>query len=90
MITASQTSLNFYWLWHPLLGPGYQFWSGIASDIGEITLLGAIGMWWTTHNCHVHKCWRLSWHTHPISMHPVCKKHHPEHPSNGGTKIESD
>jgi hypothetical protein len=82
------------YFWHPLAegnsstcgahdhsGCGYSFWSGSASDIGEVTLvfgLGAfLGAWWRKHNCHVHRCWRLQWHPHPAHGHPVCGKHHP-------------
>jgi hypothetical protein len=64
---------------HVLTGNGYQFWSGIGSDVGEITLLGIVLLWWRQHNCHVHKCWRISWHPHPIHGHPVCRHHYPDH-----------
>ena len=47
---------------HVLSGKGYQFWSGIGSDIGEVTLIGLAMVWWRHHNCHVYRCWRLSWH----------------------------
>ena len=63
---------------HVLSGKGYQFWSGIGSDLGEVTLIGLVLVWWHSHNCHVHKCWRLSWHPHPDHGHPVCKHHHPD------------
>lgn len=70
------------YLWHPLRGGnGYNSWSGWVSDVGEATLITAIlaslATWWRKHNCHVHKCWRLSWHAHPGHGHPVCRKHHP-------------
>ena len=64
---------------HTLSGNGYQFWSGIGSDIGELTLLGIVAVVWRNHNCHVHRCWRLSWHPHPVHGHPVCRRHHPDH-----------
>lgn len=63
---------------HVLTGNGYQLWSGIGSDVGELTLLGAAVMFWRHHNCHVHRCPRLQWHPHPDHGHPVCRKHHPE------------
>lgn len=70
-----------HWFWHPLNGQGYQFWSGIASDAGELTLITGIAMllatFWRHHNCHVHRCPRLSWHPHPAHGHPVCRRHHP-------------
>ena len=66
----------------PLHGMGYQFWSGIGSDIGEasilITILAFAWAWWRTHNCHVNKCPRLLWHPHPDHGHPVCRHHHPQ------------
>ena len=62
---------------HPLGGRGYQFWSGIGSDVGEITLLGALLAIWSKHNCHVHRCWRLSWHpSKKYGGHIVCRHHH--------------
>lgn len=80
------------WVWHPL-GPchgaqcGYNLWSGIGSDVGEVSTLGilvtlmamAAGMY-RKHNCHVHRCWRLAWHPHPVNGHPICKHHHPDDP----------
>jgi hypothetical protein len=66
----------------PLHGGGYQFWSGIGSDLGELsillTILAFAWAWWRTHNCHIHKCPRLMWHTHPDHGHPVCRRHHPD------------
>lgn len=62
-------------------GCGYALWSGSLSDVAEITLITAVlaslAAWWRKHNCHVHRCWRLSWHPHPGHGHPVCSKHHP-------------
>lgn len=71
---------HFVDFFHPLRFWGYQFWSGIGSDISEITLLGFALAFWRQHNCHVHRCWRLQWHAHPDHGHPVCKKHHPSDP----------
>lgn len=57
---------------------GYNFWSGIFSDATIFTGFVAVMLaWWRTHNCHVHGCYRLLWHTHPVHGHPVCKHHHP-------------
>jgi hypothetical protein len=62
---------------HPLGGLGYQFWSGIGSDIGEVTLIGALIAVWSKHNCHIHRCWRLSWHpSKKYGGHIVCRHHH--------------
>jgi hypothetical protein len=57
---------------------GYWFWSGIGS--GSPLFIMALG-WWYKHNCHVHRCPRLSWHPHPEHGHPVCKRHHPHDPA---------
>ena len=66
-------------LWHPLSGQGYQFWSGIA---GSFVMSGGIFVFWSKHNCHEHRCPWLSWHP-DADGHPVCKKHHGDHPSLG-------
>lgn len=72
-----------WWLAHPLGGLGYQFFSGIGSSISEwLTVLVAITVYVYHHNCHEHRCLRLSWHADEDG-HPVCKKHHPDHPSRG-------
>jgi hypothetical protein len=62
---------------------GYEFWSGIGSDVGELTILGLVAVWWRTHNCHIHRCGRISWHPHPVHGHPVCRKHYPNHTEVG-------
>jgi hypothetical protein len=82
------------WIWHPLgqcagahaevvRCKSYNLHSGI---LGQIVLLGgvgsAIGVFWHKHNCHEHRCLRLSWHN-DAEGHPVCKVHHPEHPAKG-------
>lgn len=58
---------------------GYNLWSGIVSDIGEITLVGGVLTlvvgFWSHHNCHQKGCPWLSWHPDE-NGHPVCKKHH--------------
>ena len=80
MIDASETSLSLYWQWHPLQGPGYQFWSGIASDLGEITLVtGLAGLYWHR-TCHVGRCWRPAKHEVVGTPYKVCRKHHPAVP----------
>ena len=58
---------------------GYNFVSGPLADI---TLATAFFSWLYLflrhHNCHIEGCWRLEWHVHPDTGHPVCKHHHPE------------
>jgi hypothetical protein len=77
--------------WHPLgtgvctrndhSACGYQFWSGIGSDLGEITLVASavavLLFFWRLFNCHADGCYRLTWHVHSDHGHPVCKVHHP-------------
>jgi hypothetical protein len=58
---------------------GYGFWSGIGS--GSPILL-AIVVFWRHHNCHEHKCWRMSWHP-DAEGHPICRVHHSDHPAIG-------
>ena len=66
-------------LLHPLTGNGYQFWSGIGSDFGEIPLLGFVWITYRRHNCHVKGCPRIQWRSHPEDDgHLVCRKHHPK------------
>jgi hypothetical protein len=77
------------WIFHPLAGNGYQFWSGIGSDLTEIVILAWVLVWWRTHNCHIHHCWRLPWHPHPDHGHPVCRRHHPDHKQLKGTRCQT-
>lgn len=63
-----------WWFFHPLSGLGYQFWSGIGSDLSEITLLGMVAGWWFHHNCHERGCWKIG---HPDQTGKVvCRRHH--------------
>ena len=63
----------------PLHADGYQFWSGIGADLGEVTILTAFAIWWKHHNCQVDGCWRIHLHQPTAGGHFVCKKHHPAH-----------
>jgi hypothetical protein len=38
-----------------------------------------LGTFWHKHNCHEHRCLRLSWHPDGEG-HPVCKVHHADSP----------
>lgn len=71
---------------HPWNGIGYNIWSGLGSDLGEIAIVGGVIAWYRKHNCHVHRCPRLSWHPREDG-HPVCRRHHPDHPTGGGGKV---
>ncbi len=60
----------------PLHGDGYQWWSGLGSDIFILT---GIGIALRHFNCHVNKprfCWRWG-HPVPGTSFRACKKHHP-------------
>jgi hypothetical protein len=81
------------WLAHPLGSctgsaalvvrcKGYNFWSGIGSDLGEITLLTAVLATYWHHTCNVGRCWRLGRFAHgPLKL---CAHHHPQLPDSGG------
>ena len=55
----------------PLNGIGYQFWSGIGSDL---TYLGIFAAAAKHMNCKQKGCWRPG-HKHPGHGRPVCRKH---------------
>lgn len=59
----------------PLHGDGYQFWSGIGSNIA---IVGGLYALWKQSRCHELGCRKRAWHTHPQHGHPVCRFHHPQ------------
>lgn len=59
-------------------GPWYAFWSGFASDIGEVVLVGSMLAIVRKHNCHVRRCWRVGRHPVAGTGYMVCRKHHPD------------
>jgi len=64
-------------------GPHYGFWSGAGSDIGEITLVGALFIALKHVNCHDKGCWRIGLHRVEGTPYKACRKHHPvlsQHP----------
>lgn len=73
MIHWLQTAISTYLL-HPMHGNGYQLWSGIGSDLGEVSILIALATWAKHHNCETRGCWRLG-HVHPSHGRPVCRRH---------------
>jgi hypothetical protein len=76
------------YLLHPLFGLGYQFFSGIGSSISEwLTILLAISVYVYHHNCHEHRCLRLSWHPDE-NGHEVCKVHSKDHPARGWLRTD--
>jgi hypothetical protein len=70
------------WLAHVLgldnlSGPFYGFWSGVGSDLGELTIIGAAASIYWRHTCHVKRCYRIGRHPVQGTPHVVCRKHHP-------------
>jgi hypothetical protein len=55
-------------------GPYYGFWSGFGSDLGEVTLIGAVLGTYYKHNCHRRGCWRVG--RHMVDGTPWCNRHH--------------
>lgn len=89
------------WLYHPLgqcagthaeiiRCKSYNFHSGIFGNWAIVTtLLAGLAGFWVKHNCHEHRCLRLSWHP-DAEGHPVCKRHHEDHPSKGWFRTDAN
>lgn len=69
-------------------GTAYLWWSGIGSDLGELTIVAAIFAAYSKHACHARHCWRLG--KHPVDGTPfiVCRKHHPTLPGSQSSTAE--
>jgi hypothetical protein len=69
--------------------PYYNFWSGFGSDLGEATLISAVGLGVYTGvrkvNCHTKGCWRIGKHALHGTPYVLCRHHHPGVPSNGAS-----
>jgi hypothetical protein len=69
--------------------PYYNFWSGFGSDLGEATLISAVGIGVYTGvrkvNCHTKGCWRIGHHVLEGTPYILCRKHHPGVPTHGAT-----
>jgi len=67
----------------------YNFWSGFGSDLGEATLISAVGVGVYTGvrkvNCHTKGCWRIGKHDLEGTPYVLCRHHHPSVPSRGAT-----
>jgi len=67
----------------------YNFWSGFGSDLGEATLISAVGVGVYTGvrkvNCHTKGCWRIGHHALEGTPYILCKHHHPHVPTKGAT-----
>jgi hypothetical protein len=67
----------------------YNFWSGFGSDLGEATLISAVGIGVYTGvrkvNCHTKGCWRIGHHQLEGTPYILCRHHHPGVPSKGAS-----
>lgn len=67
----------------------YNFWSGFGSDLGEATLISAVGIGVYTGvrkvNCHTKGCWRIGHHPLEGTPYILCRHHHPSVPSRGAS-----
>jgi hypothetical protein len=67
----------------------YNFWSGFGSDLGEATLISAVGVGVYTGvrkvNCHTKGCWRIGHHALDGTPYILCRHHHPHVPSAGAS-----
>jgi hypothetical protein len=59
-------------------GGGYWFWSGIGSDLGEVSILAALVAAWRHINCHEPSCARIGRYHHHASGSRWCLKHLPD------------
>ncbi len=67
----------------------YNFWSGFGSDLGEATLISAVGIGVYTGvrkvNCHTKGCWRIGHHPLEGTPYILCRHHHPYVPTKGAS-----
>lgn len=67
----------------------YNFWSGFGSDLGEATLISAVGLGVYTGvrkvNCHTKGCWRIGHHVLEGTPYILCRHHHPDVPNQGAS-----
>jgi hypothetical protein len=68
----------------------YNFWSGFGSDLGEATLITAVGVGVYTGvrkvNCHTKGCWRIGHHVLEGTPYILCRHHHPGVPTRGASQ----
>jgi len=67
----------------------YNFWSGFGADLGEATLISAVGIGVYTGvrkvNCHTKGCWRIGHHALEGTPYILCRHHHPGVPARGAS-----
>lgn len=56
-------------------GNQYGFWSGFGSDLGELTIIGALLAGYKHHNCAVKGCPRFGTHKVDGTKYKTCHKH---------------
>ena len=78
----------FFGLTNPA-GHAYAFWSGIGSDIGELTIIGGMIAIYRKHNCHVRGCWRIGRLSVKGTPYVVCHRHHPAHQGTRKATVET-
>jgi hypothetical protein len=70
---------------------GYNFWSGIGADIGEITLVVSLVsgvLWFRRHfQCHEETCSKVGMHHVPGTPYRTCWHHHPVLSRHGHGKV---
>lgn len=81
MIHWFQTAWSTYVL-HPLHGNGYQWHSGIGSDIQELAIFGTVIALVKHANCDAPRCFRYGPHRTADGHHKLCRKHHPDLPNH--------
>lgn len=59
----------------------YNFWSGVGSDLGELTLVGGLVALYRKNKCHEARCHRLAKHHVAGTPYTVCRRHHPAVPN---------
>lgn len=74
--------------------PYYNAWSGFLSDLGEVTLIGAVfaGVYgaYRKINCHDPECWRIGKHPTEGGTFMFCHHHHPDLMQYAGRKMTRD
>jgi hypothetical protein len=77
LASAVLLELNHWDLNHPLKGNGYQSWSGILSDVSEVTLPVGLAGFYLHHTCGASwRCLRLAHHKVDGTTASVCHRHH--------------
>lgn len=59
---------------------GYQWWSGMGANFGEVTVIGLGITAWRHINCAAPRCPRRGTHPTADGQHKLCRKHHPDLP----------